>query len=536
MTFNLAHVFERVARAVPDREALVTVQRRLTYSQLDERASRLADHLAREGVRRGDHVGLHLMNGTEYLEGMLAAFKLSAVPININYRYVERELAYLYDNADLVAVVFHRQFGPVVSAVRDEVPALGTYLVVEDDSGAGAPAGAVDYETAIADADPNRSFEGRSGDDLYIVYTGGTTGMPKGVMWRHEDIFLTSLGGGDPTGALGPITDPDEIVDRVLEHPAVSLPTPPFMHVSAHWSAFHAFYSGGKIVVPKPGAFDPDDVWHLIEKERVHIVTLVGDAMVRPFLTALERGGYDASSLFVLASGGAPLSDSAKERARALLPNVIIMDGYGSSEMGVTSTSARVPGVDAGEGASRFVLDDRTAVLDDEHRRVAPGSGVIGHLARCGRLPLGYYKDPEKTAATFVEAEGARWVLSGDFASVDADGSIVLHGRGSVSINTGGEKVFPEEVEKALVGHPAVRDAVVVGVPDPRWGSRVVAVVSCTPGKTLDLDALQSHCRDHLAGYKIPRDLVLVAEVLRNPNGKADYRWAQERALSVLAT
>jgi acyl-CoA synthetase (AMP-forming)/AMP-acid ligase II len=215
---------------------------------------------------------------------------------------------------------------------------------------------------------------------------------------------------------------------------------------------------------------------------------------------------------------------------------VIIMDGYGSSEMGVTSTSARVPGVDAGEGASRFVLDDRTAVLDDEHRRVAPGSGVIGHLARCGRLPLGYYKDPEKTAATFVEAEGARWVLSGDFASVDADGSIVLHGRGSVSINTGGEKVFPEEVEKALVGHPAVRDAVVVGVPDPRWGSRVVAVVSCTPGKTLDLDALQSHCRDHLAGYKIPRDLVLVAEVLRNPNGKADYRWAQERALSVLAT
>jgi acyl-CoA synthetase (AMP-forming)/AMP-acid ligase II len=534
MSFNLAELFERVARAVPEREALVTEQRRLTYAQLDERASRLADHLARQGIGRGDHVGLHLLNGTEYIEGMLAAFKLSAVPVNINYRYVERELAYLYDNADLAAIVFHRAFGPAVGAAAASCPRLRTFLVVDDGSGAPHP-DAAGYEPALAAATPGREFGGRSGDDLYIAYTGGTTGLPKGVMWRHEDIFFASLGGGDPAGSQGPITDPDEITDRILAHPAVNLTTAPFMHVSAHWGAFLTFYSGGKLVVPRPGSFDPQHVWELIEAEQVNVVTLIGDAMMRPFLAAYRDGGYDASSLFVVASGGAPLSDSAKDMVRELLPHVIIMDGYGSSEMGVTSTSARMPGVETDATASRFTLDDRTAVLDDDHQPLAPGSGVMGHLARTGRIPIGYYKDPEKTAATIVESGGRRWVLSGDYATIEADGRIVLHGRGSVSINTGGEKVFPEEVEKVLVAHPAVRDAVVVGVPDERWGSKVVAVVSLEPGSHLDLASLQEHCRASLAGYKLPRELVVVDEVQRNPNGKADYRWARAAADAALA-
>jgi acyl-CoA synthetase (AMP-forming)/AMP-acid ligase II len=542
MTFNLSELFERIAHAVGDRDALVETRRRVTYRQLDERASRLADHLACSGVGPGDHVGLHLLNGSEYLEGMLAAFKLRAVPININYRYVERELEYLYGNADLVAVVFNRQFGPRVAAAAASVPNLRTFLVVEDPvepdgplDGEGLPPATTDYEEALAAADPAREFPGRSGDDIYIAYTGGTTGLPKGVMWRHEDIFFAALGGGDPTTLEGPIAEPDEIVGRIPANPIVNLYTPPFMHVSAHWGAFQVLYGGGVVVVPRPGSFDPDEVWSLVDRERVNVVTVVGDAMMRPLLAAYQRGGYDGSSLFVLASGGAPLSESAKDLAHDLLPHVIVVDGYGSTELGVTATSARMPG--AGEPErTRFRIDERTAVLDENLDPLEPGSEVIGSLARTGRIPLGYYKDPEKTSATIVEKDGRRWVLSGDFASVEADGRITLHGRGSVSINTGGEKVFPEEVEKVLVSHPAVRDAVVVGVPDEVWGNRVTAVVAFEVGQQIGLDALQEHCRGGLAGYKIPRELVVVDDVLRNPNGKADYSWARARALEAVAS
>ncbi|HLI53767.1 MAG TPA: acyl-CoA synthetase [Acidimicrobiales bacterium] len=519
MSFNLSHLFERVADKVPDREALVTPARRLTYAGLDERANRLANWLAARGVGPGDHVGLHLFNGTEYLEGMLAAFKLRAVPVNVNYRYVERELAYLYDNADLVAVIAHRQFAPVVEAVR--TGKIHTLLCVDDATG--TPADWPDYEEALAGSDPCRRFEGRSDDDIYLAYTGGTTGMPKGVMWRHEDIFFAALGGGDPLMNKGPITSPDELPERVTDFPLVQLCAPPLMHVSAHWGAFITWFGGGKVVLLSPGSFDPAEAWEAVARERINVITVVGDAMARPLLDELERRGeLDTSSLIVFSSGGAILSASTKARISKLLPNVIIIDAFGSSETGVAGTRS-----DAGE----FAVDERTCVFDEELRRVEPGSGVVGRLAKRGHIPLGYYKDEAKTKATFVEVDGVRWVLPGDWARVESDGKVVLLGRDSSSINTGGEKVYAEEVEEVLRGHPDVHDALVVGVPDEVWGERVVAVVAPQPGTSPDLDSLQAEARRHLAGYKVPRGLVTVDAIQRSPSGKPDYGWARQAAL-----
>jgi acyl-CoA synthetase (AMP-forming)/AMP-acid ligase II len=535
VSYNLSELFERVADAVPDRVAVVEAARETTYARLEERANRLAHHLAAAGVDAGDHVGLQMVNGVEYLEGMLAAFKLRAVPVNVNYRYVERELEYLFDNADLVALVFHRQFGPVVAAVAPSAERLRHLIVVEDGTDAAVPADAVEYEAALAAASPDRAFAARTADDVYIAYTGGTTGMPKGVMWRHEDIFFASMGGGDPTTFEGPITEPDQIVSRIPEVGAVSLITPPLMHVSAHWAAFMTLFGGGTVVIPRPGSFDPVDVLEMAARTRTNVITVVGDAMARPLIDAVTTADepYDLSSLIVLASGGAMLSPAAKDLIREALPNVIVVDGYGSTETGIAASSSSLPGGEKAEGA-RFTVNESTIVLDDDLRPVEPGTGTIGRLARRGRIPLGYYKDAEKTAATFVEAGGVRWVLPGDLASVDADGTIVLHGRGSLSINTGGEKVFPEEVESVLIAHPSVQDVLVVGVPDERWGQRVVAVVAPEAGEQVTLDEIRTHCRGELAGYKVPRDLVIVERVQRAPNGKPDYPWAKERALAEL--
>jgi acyl-CoA synthetase (AMP-forming)/AMP-acid ligase II len=533
VSYNLAELFERIADAVPEREAVVTPDVRRTYAQLDERASRLAHALTARGVGRGDHVGLQLHNGTEYLETMFAAYKLSAVPVNVNYRYVEAELAHLYDDADLVALVYHRAFAGRVAAALGRRPVVGPLLVVDDDSGNDAVDGSLRYEELIAGEAAARDFTGRSGDDLYIAYTGGTTGMPKGVVWRHEDIFFAAMGGGDPTTVLGPISQPDEIVDRVLPTGAVMLLIPPLMHVSAQWGALSILYGGGTVVLTAPGSLDAHQVWSLVGKEHVNVLTVVGDAMARPLLDAFEAdpSRYDVSSLFVFASGGAVLSGSTKTQIAALLPNVITIDGFGSTETGVSGTRARMPGVAVEEG-TRFTLDEHSAVLDDSLRPIVPGSGVTGRLARRGRLPLGYYKDPTSSATTFVQVDGVRWALTGDAATVDADGTIVLLGRGAVSINTGGEKVYPEEVEAVVKDQPSVYDAVVVGAPHERWGEQVVAVVALRPGATLTLDELREHCRGALAGYKLPRALCLVDTVVRGANGKADYRWARERVLA----
>jgi acyl-CoA synthetase (AMP-forming)/AMP-acid ligase II len=532
-SYNLSELFERVVARVPDSEALVTSDRRLTFTELNERATRLANALRELGIGADDKVGLHLQNGTEYVEGMLAAFKLRAVPININYRYVERELEHLYNMTDLSAVIVHRQYAPLVSAIKAKVQTLRHVIVVDDPSGAQAGTDALDYEPLLAGASTSEDFPGRSSDDLYIACTGGTTGMPKGVMWRHEDVFFATMGGGDPTQLEGAITAPEQLTERVLEPGISAIVTPPLMHVSAHWGAFTMLFGGGKVVLPPVGSFDPKQVWKLVEQEKANLITLVGDAMVRPMLDVFEAATdtgtpIDASTLIVLASGGALVSPSTKSKAKELLPNVAIVDGFGSTETGVTGMSTgEGPEARAGTG---FTMDDRMAVLNDDLQPVKPGSGDVGRLARRGRIPIGYYNDPAKTAETFVEKDGVRWVLPGDLASVEEGGVVVLHGRGSTSINTGGEKVFPEEVESALVEHPAIADILVVGLPDERWGHRVVAVASVREGHELTLDEVKSFARSRLAGYKVPRELVVVDTVVRNPNGKADYGWAREQA------
>jgi acyl-CoA synthetase (AMP-forming)/AMP-acid ligase II len=536
--FNLADLFERVVDAAPEREVIVSAARRLTYRQLDDRANALAAVLAGLGVRAGDHIGLQLLNGSEYLEGMLAAFKLSAVPVNVNFRYVEGELRQLYEDADLVAVIYHRQFGSRVAAASAGLAVLRHQLAVADGSAVGAPAGAIDYDAALSSAATARpDGSNRSGDDRYIAYTGGTTGLPKGVVWRQEDIFFAAMGGGDVFQSGNFIASPEEIVDRMPEVGGTILTTPPLMHVSAQWGVFHSMFAGGRIVFPPPGAFDPDVIWSLVASESVNILTIVGDAMAQPLSTAVERAAaagrpYDVSSLIVIGSGGAVLSHTAKKRLAELIPTIMVVDGFGSSETGVVGS--KLHSADDTSTAPTFTVNAQTQVLGDDGRPVVPGSGQVGRLARKGHVPLGYYKDEAKTRATFLEVDGERWVLPGDNATVDDDGTVVLLGRGSTSINTGGEKVYPEEVETALMTSPDVADVIVVGLPDERWGQRVVAVVSPAPGAAPDLDRLREHARGLLAGYKLPRELVVVGLVERTPAGKADYKWA--RAVAETAT
>ena len=527
MDFNLADLWETVVDAVPDREALICDDRRLTYAAADERINRLAHALASRGVGAGDHVALYLYNGTEYLEGMLAAYKLRAVPINVNYRYVESELRYLLDDSDATAVIFHHEFAPKLTAIRDELPDLRVFLAVPDSSDAELGAlDALDYEAALAEAAPGRDFPPRSADDLYILYTGGTTGMPKGVMWRQEDIFFGAFGGG---GLGNPISRPEEIAERAVAGATRCLPACPFMHGTAHWMAFLTLYTGGTVVISPDRRLDPVHVWKLVAAEHVNFLVIVGDAMGRPLVEALDTlpAGVDISGLAMLLSGGAILSPAVKQELTKRLPGTLVIDGFGSSEAGgqgqmIVSTDGEPPSV------PRFAVDDHTTVLTDDLQPA--GVGVAGKLARRGYIPLGYYHDPVKTAATFPVVDGVRWSIPGDHARLEADGTISVLGRGSVSINSGGEKVYPEEVEGALKAHPDVFDAVVVGVPDQRWGERVVAVVEPRDARRVTLDELDAEARQHVAGYKVPRQLVVVDHIERSPSGKPDYRWAKRVA------
>ena len=527
--WNLADLFEAVADAVPDRTAIVVGDRRLSFREVDERATRLAHHLAEHGVKPGDHVGLYLYNGPEYVEGLFAAYKLRAVPINVNYRYVEAELRYLFDNADLAGLIHGREFVPRIAAVKDECPKLVAFVAVEDGSGEDiSTIGAIEYEAALTAASPERDFPPRSEEDLYILYTGGTTGMPKGVMWTQKDFFLSTIG---PLLELGgtKLNQPADVVDLAVSgSPVVSFPIPPLMHGAALWVAMMAMFAGNTLVLTSQRKMDPHAIWATVEREKVMAITIVGDAMARPLIEALDDpdASYDVSGLFVIGSGGAMLSPAVKEKIAERLPNVYVSDSIGASETGYQGTFA---GADD-QGRPRFVMGEHTTVLDDDGMPVTPGDGVVGRLARGGYVPIGYYKDPEKTAAVFTEAGGRRWVLPGDMAMVEADGTITLLGRGSVSINTGGEKVFPEEVENALKSHPDVFDVVVVGVPDERWGERVSAVVKARAGASPAVEELAAHAREHIAGYKVPREVHLVDEVVRSPSGKADYRWAKSVA------
>ncbi len=527
MEFNLANLFEAAVDAYPEREYLVADGQRRTYAQMEARANQLAHYLAGRGIGPGDHVGIYAYNSVEWVETAWAVFKLRAVWININYRYVKDELRYLLTNADLKALVYAREFSPLVAALAPELPDLRELVVIEDGSDAEAAPGSEEFEAALSGQSSARDFEPRSGDDLYILYTGGTTGMPKGVVWRHEDVFYALGGGTDPVTNTR-MTDPSVLIEKGAGGGMVHLPVAPLMHGATQWSVMGQSFVGSKIVLI--AKFDPDAVWRLVGQEGVNSVMITGDAMGKPLveqLDAPEASAYDLSSLLAVVSSAALFSAPVKDQFFERLPHLVITDAIGSSEGGNNGMTVVTAGNTAMKSGPTVHLLGQTVVFDENLEPVAPGSGVIGKIARSGDIPVGYYNDPKKTAEVFISVRGTRYVMPGDYATVEEDGSITLLGRGSIVINSGGEKIFPEEVESAVRSHPDVMDAIVCGAPDERWGQTVAAIVQPRAGHTApSLEALQAHCRDFVAGYKVPRRLHVVDAVERSPSGKPDYTWA----------
>ncbi len=539
--YNLADLFEHAVDVFGEREYLVANGIRRTYAEMDARANQLAHYLAGQGVEAGDHVGIYAHNRVEWVETLWAVFKLRATWININYRYVEEELRYLFASSDVVAMVVDRQFADRVDACRDALPMLRHVLVVEDGMGDGAAAGGeapdaagfdrVGYESALAGHSPERDFGPRSGDDRYILFTGGTTGLPKGVVWRHEDVLYALGGGIDPLTNIR-ISDPQALARKGLANgfQITFLPIAPLMHGATQWGVMGQSFQGNRVVLVD--RFDPAVVWRLIAELGVNSVMFTGDAMARPLVEEFERAlsagePYDTSSLISLSSTAAVFSPDVKEAFFRHFPNVIMTDAIGSSESGANGIVVLKPGHTAMRGGPTVTAVRDSVVLGADLRPMEPGTGEIGRLARSGNVPLGYYKDPVKSAEVFIDVEGTRYVMTGDLAMLEPDGAISLLGRGSQSINTGGEKVFPEEVEAAVKSHPDVYDATIVGVPDERWGQRVAAVVEARPGTAPNLESIQAYCRTRVAGYKVPRELHLVDRLVRSPAGKPDYRWAQ---------
>jgi acyl-CoA synthetase (AMP-forming)/AMP-acid ligase II len=534
--FNLADMFEMVADKVPERDALVCGDQRATFAQLDQRANKLAHYLAARGVGPGDHVGLYMYNCNEYLEGMMACFKLRAVPVNVNYRYVQDELLYIFDNADMVACIHHREFTPHIAEVRSSAPDLKTFVAVEDGSTELlSTIDSVEYEAAMADQSDARDFGERSDDDIFLLYTGGTTGMPKGVMWPHKNLFYAALGGGGWFHPDGPVTAPEQIASRIGDFPIVGMALAPLMHGACWWYACIQLLAGNTLVLSPYRSLDGAQVWEIVANEKVNALSIVGDAMAIPLLDALKANPdkWDLSSIFSIGSGGAVFSDSKQEEFKQAFPNVFIMNSFGSSEsgnMGFDSGEKKSEEKGLGNVAQSDFMDVITDVEGEPHRHVQ--AGELGIFARSGYIPVGYYNDPEKTAKTFVEVDGKTWLLTGDEARLEEDGSITVYGRGSNCINSGGEKIFPEEVEQALKSHPEVFDCLVVDTPDERFGSKVTAVIATRSGGTVSLDELQEEARKHIAGYKVPRALHIVPEVPRAPSGKPAYPKAKELALS----
>jgi acyl-CoA synthetase (AMP-forming)/AMP-acid ligase II len=534
--FNLADMFEMVADKVPSRDALVCGDARASFAELDQRANQLAHYLAGQGVGPGDHVGLYMYNCNEYLEGMMACFKLRAVPVNVNYRYVQDELLYIFDNANMVACVHHREFAPHIAEVRASAPDLKTFIAVDDDSREDLAAiGSVEWDVALADQSTARDFGERADDDVFLLYTGGTTGMPKGVMWPHKNLFFAALGGGGWFHPDGPITEPEQIAGRIGDFPIVGMALAPLMHGACWWYACIQLLAGNTVVLNPHRTLVGEQVWDIVAAEKVNSLSIVGDAMAIPLLDALKINPerWDLSSIFNVGSGGAVFSESKQQEFKDFFPNVFISNSFGSSESGNM-------GFDSGEkksqekGLGNVVQSDFMDVISDSegepHRHVK--AGEMGIFARSGYIPTGYYGDPVKTAKTFVEVDGKTWLLTGDEARLEDDGSITVYGRGSNCINSGGEKIFPEEVEQALKSHPDVFDCLVVDTPDERFGSKVTAVVATRSGKPVPLAELQDEARKFIAGYKVPREVHLVAEVPRAPSGKPAYPKAKEIALS----
>ena len=542
--FALGPINEAIADVIPDHEAVVTSTRRFTWRDLQRRSRRLANlfHGAGLGCHRErdqlepwesgqDHVALYLYNGPEYLEGLLGGYKARVAPFNVNYRYVEEELRYLLLDARTRGVIYHASFAPRLAAVLEDLPPQAILLQVDDGSGEPLLPGARDYEAALADASDALPPVTPREEDLYLLYTGGTTGMPKGVLWTQRDIFFAAMGGQLP-GGMGTVQSVAEMVERAPMGSFIrALPAPPFMHAAAQWSTFTLLHQGGTIVLPAhPRTLDPDDIWRTVEREQVGTLSIVGDAFARPLLDQLTKATYDLSCLRILGSGGAILSPPMKRAFLEALPDLMIFDGFGSSETGAQGTTLTTKG-DAVSPA--FKMDADTCVLDaDLTRRLEPGEEAIGWLARTGWLPLGYYHDAEKTRRTYPTVGGIRYAVPGDRAQIAADGTVVVFGRDSVCINSGGEKIFAEEVERALKHHPAVYDVVVAGAPSERWGEQVTAIVQFRPGQRADDAALIATAAEHLARYKLPKAIIPVEQVVRSASGKPDYRWAKAVAAS----
>ncbi|MDQ6948646.1 MAG: acyl-CoA synthetase [Actinomycetota bacterium] len=533
---NLWTVFEAVAAAVPDRPNMIWRGRAWSYAETAERSRRLANVITAAGLgwhagrsalspweAGQDLIGLYLYNGPEYIEGTLAGYAARTAPFNVNYRYVADELAYLFDDAGMTGLIFHARFAPVLAdvltRVRERPPLL---LQVSDDSGEALLDGAVDYEAALTASSPTLEITGHDPDDLYVLYTGGTTGMPKGTLWRQADIW------GAAIGVLQGEADLDAIVAAAIDGGGRFLPNAPLMHGAAQWLGMNAVIAGGTLVINDiVDRLDAREVWSTIEREGVQATLMVGEAFARPLLAELERGSYDASSLILIAVGGAVTSPETKERLTEKLPHVLILDAAGASETGSGLQSVSAKGATAERAV--FQAGPTTAVLSEGMDRIlAPGDDGLGWFAKYGRIPLGYLGDQAKTEKTFPVVDGTRWSVPGDRARQRADGMVELLGRDSATINTGGEKVFAEEVEQALLLHPAVVDAVVVGRPSEQWGSEVVAIVSLE-GDADDADII-AVAAGRLARYKLPKAIVRVPEMLRSPAGKADYRWARTMA------
>jgi len=524
MVLTVADLVEHAVDLVPDRDALVFGGRRTTYAQFEARANQLAHHLARHGVGPGDHVALYASNAVEACETMFAVCKLRAATINVNFRSTENELRYVLRDSDAVALVHGGDLSDRVAAVTADCPELRHVVTF----GGTPPPGGVEYEEALAGESAERDFPERDPNDIFIIYTGGTTGRPKGVMWRQEDIWRT-LGGGVDFMTGEPIQDEWEQARSGVDSKLVRLVSAPLIHGQAQWTMFGGLFTGGTIVLmPR---FDPHEVWRAITDEGVNVIAIVGDAMARPLLEAYregppEGGQYDASSLVAISTTAALMSPAVKREYLETFPNTFLTEAVGSSETGFSGIGAiskdniepRGPRVNAAREA---------IVIDEYNRPIPPGSGQVGRLARGGYLPQGYYKDPEKTAQLFVEVDGERYTVPGDFAIPEADGTFLLLGRGNTCINTGGEKVFPEEVEGVLKAHPGVFDALVVGVPDERLGWRVGAIVQWREGHEPDAAALDAHGRTELAGYKMPRSYWWVDQMPRLATGKADYTGAR---------
>ena len=518
-SFNLADLFESVVDVVPERLALVAGAKRLSYRELDKRANRLANHLQSRDIGAGDHVAIYSYNRAEWVEAMWACFKIAAVPININYRYVKDELLYIFDNADIKAVIVEAEFLTLVQSIESGLPLLRETIVID-----GLTDSTHDYETVLNCQSEQRPRVKRGDDDIYMLYTGGTTGMPKGTLWHHKAIFYGALQGGNPAGE--PIKAPEQLADIVKTNstPFASLCPAPMMHGGGMWYCMIYQLSGNSFVLYSERHFDAHKLLTLAAREQVANLIVVGDAMARPLADALAQRSYELGSLFVIGSGGAILSPAVKNQLKALLPNTLIMDSFGASE---TGSAGMVLDHDKAESEGpTFTLSDSVAILDEDTLEpIAAGSEQRGLLAKSGAIPFAYYKDEAKTAATFkTDAGGTRWVIPGDYARVLSDGRIELLGRGSMCINSGGEKIYPEEVEACLKAHPAVFDTGVVGVSDERYGAKVVAIVRLRDGHGANADELAAFCRSKLAAYKCPRTWLFCEEVPRTPVGKPDYR------------